>query len=99
VTKTRFMIVSGASIGRVVDGKRVTIQPGGGDEFTDDEITTLNRLQPGVLRNPVNEGGQSKGGDDADETAVKPAKSKTAKAPKGKAATPKGDDADEDEDI
>lgn len=108
-TKTRFMIAA-ISIGMVRDGKRVTIQPGGGDNFTQDEIDTLNRLHPGALRAPINEGrgsdaddegsdeGAGSGGEGSEGKSNKPASGgKGGKG--GKTKKPVKPAADEDEDI
>lgn len=105
--KTRFMIAAAASIVVVRDGERKTIQPGGGDDFTEDEIAYINAAQPGALRKPVNEGNakaavaaaaeDDDAEDDTDAKAAAKAKPATGKA---KAKTkPKADDSDEDEDI
>ena len=40
--KTTFMVVTGASVGVVRDGKRKTLTPGQGENFTDEEIATRN---------------------------------------------------------
>lgn len=111
----KYMIVVGASVGIVRNGKRVTIAPGGGAEFTEDEVRDITLALPGALRAPVNEGRAAAVVDEDDDSAAtakaaKPAKA--AKKPKAKAtkddkaSAPAGDgdaagdaDDDEDEDI
>lgn len=114
MAKTTYMIVAGASVVIVRDGKRVPIQAGGGADFTDDEIAAIKKATPGALRKPINEGrGKSKVEDDESEDDADEGKTaKTGKAKSGgKAKTPKApaekpadtsdadDDGDEDEDI
>lgn len=115
MAKTKFMIAHGASVVVVRDGKRKTITVGAGDDFTEEEIASINRSVPGALRAPVNEGSGRKTAavetdaddDDADETETAkktPAKKASGKKAKAKAAPakqekPADDDADEDEDI
>lgn len=102
--KTTFMISTGASVVVVRDGKRQTIQAGGGAEFTDEEIASINRSSPGALRKPVNESrpvaadDSDEGSEDGAEKAAKPAKAAKATKP-AKPAPDASDDADEDEDI
>lgn len=86
-----YLVVQGASVTVVRDGKQQTIKPGTGCDFTEDEIETIRTAVPGALRAPVVEAS-------SEEAPSKPAKAtKAAKAAKpGKAA--KTDD-DEDEDI
>lgn len=112
-SKTSFMVAAGASVVVVRDGKRKTISAGSGTDFTEDEITSINKALPGALRKPVNESAvraaveaDIEDDDDADaETETKaPAKkaaaNKTAakKAPAKKAA-PAKEDADDDDDA
>lgn len=110
MAKTTYMIVAGASVVIVRDGKRVPIQAGGGADFTDDEIAAIKKATPGALRKPINEGrGKSKVEDDADEsedgeegktakTPAKTGKSKgKAKAPKAPAEKPAADADDGDD--
>lgn len=54
--KTQFLIVHGASVVVVRDGKRKSINPGQGENFTEEEIRAVNKSAPGSLRKPVNEG-------------------------------------------
>lgn len=103
--KTVFMIATGASVVVVRGGKRVTINAGGGDNFTEGEIASILRAVPGSLRKPINEGGQSADEDgEDDDTVKKTAKGKkAAKAPKApakekKAAAPAPDADDDDDD-
>lgn len=108
---TTFMIVTGASVVVVRDGKRKPIQAGSGTDFTDDEIATIKRATPGALRLPVNEGqgraaepdDDDEDGDDGDDgvattttTEAAPTKPKGKKAKAAKPAKPAGDDADDD---
>lgn len=109
MAKTTYMIVAGASVVIVRDGKRVPIAAGGGADFTDDEIAAIKKATPGALRKPINEGrGKSKveddeSEDDADEgktakTTAKTGKSKgKAKAPKASAEKPAADADDGDD--
>lgn len=113
--KTTFMVVTGASVGVVRDGKRKTLTPGQGENFTDEEIATINKAVPGALRKAINEGVKptaqavdDSDDDDADETETEtkkaPAKKTAAKKAPAKKAAEKSDasdddDADEDEDI
>lgn len=112
--KTTYMIVAGASVVVVRDGKRKSISAGGGFDFTDDEITAIKAGAPGSLRKPINEGRGTPAPDDADDAAdaddrtVKtetkqtktPAKNKAkAKTVKEPAASDADDGDDEDEDI
>lgn len=76
-----FMIAHGASVVVVRDGKRKTIQAGGGADFTDEEITSVNRAAPGSLRKPINEGRSAAEAEASDD------------APKGKKAVPKNETA------
>lgn len=101
---TKFMIAHGASVVVVRDGVRKTIQAGGGEDFTEDEIASVKAAVPGALRVPVNEGkGKSKpepeddtdDDDDDDSEAEKAAAAKAKKAKAGKAKKA----ADDDEDI
>ncbi len=73
-----FMIAHGASVVVVRDGKRKTIHANTGEDFTDEEIASINRASPGSLRKPVNEGfGKAKptpvedDADDEDDDAPK----------------------------
>jgi hypothetical protein len=108
--KAQFMIAVGASVVIVRDGKRQTIQPGGGAEFTEEEVATITRTAPGALRKPVNERftAPAEDADDDDDSddgdgekkAAPKAKAKAAPKPKAEAkADAEKDDADEDEDI
>lgn len=107
MSKSRFMIATAASVGIVRDGKKVIVQPGGGADFTEDEITTINRILPGSLRAPVNEGRgvavaadeDEDGGEDAKAPAAKKTSGGKAKAKAKTEPKPVEDDADEDEDI
>lgn len=66
--KTQFLIVHGASVVVVRDGKRKTINPGQGENFTADEVEAVNRAAPGSLRTPINEGsGRKSKVEDADD--------------------------------
>lgn len=102
---TTFMIAAGASVVVVRDGKRKTIQPGGGDDFTDAEITYINAAQPGALRRPINEGSAkaavaAAATEDAEDAETKaPAKKKAAAKPaaEAKPAKAKADDAEDDD--
>lgn len=96
MTKSKYMIVAGASVVVVRDGKRKTIQPGGGDDFTEDEITAVNRVQPGCLRAPINEGRRMQADDEGDGEPEKASKAKPTKAKPAKAKT---SDTEDDEDI
>lgn len=78
-----FMIAHGASVVVVRDGKRKTIQAGGGAEFTAEEIRSVNAAAPGSLRKPINEGRS-----EADTEADAP-KGKAPKAPKNETAKEK----------
>lgn len=110
-SKTSFMVAAGASVVVVRDGKRKTIAAGSGTDFTDDEITSINKALPGALRKPVNESAvraavETEDEDDADaETETKaPAKKAAAKKPAAKKApakkaAPVQDDADDDDDA
>jgi hypothetical protein len=96
--KAQFMIAVGASVVIVRDGKRQTIQPGGGAEFTEEEVATITRTAPGALRKPVNDDDSDDG--DGEKKAAPKAKAKAAPKPKAEAkADAEKDDADEDEDI
>lgn len=113
--KTTFMVVTGASVGVVRDGKRKTLIPGQGENFTDEEIASINKAVPGALRKAINEGVQPTAqavddsdaeDDDTDNEASEKKSSKKAAAKKtpAKKAAEKSDesdddDADEDEDI
>jgi hypothetical protein len=91
MAKTKFMIVSGASVVVIRDGKRKPIAPGSGTDFTEDEINTIMRATPGALRTPVNEGvGREvdEEDDDAEGGALRTTTTTTdtpTKKPKGKA--------------
>lgn len=111
-SKTTFMVVTGASVGVVRDGKRKTLVPGQGEEFTEEEIATINKAVPGALRKAINEGVKTTAqavddsdDDDADdETETKaPAKKSAAKKSSAKKApakkAEKAEDADEDADA
>lgn len=111
-SKTTFMVVTGASVGVVRDGKRKTLLPGQGEEFTEEEIATINKAVPGALRKAINEGVKTTAqavddsdDDDADdETETKaPAKKAAAKKSSAKKApakkAEKAEDADEDADA
>lgn len=112
-SKSSFMVAAGASVVIVRDGKRKTIAAGSGTDFTDDEITSINKALPGALRKPVNESAvraavEADIEDDEDEIEAKvadtakkaPAKKAAAKkAPAKKKAAPVQDDADEDDDA
>lgn len=67
--KTQFLIVHGASVVVVRDGKRKTLNPGQGENFTEEEILAVNNAAPGSLRAPINEGSgrKSRVEDDADD--------------------------------
>jgi hypothetical protein len=106
--KTTFMVVAGVSVGVVRDGKRKTLLPGQGEDFTGEEIVAINKAMPGALRKAINEGGRPSTPvvadvvDDADEGEVK-SKPETAKEKKARlaaeaaaAADAKGEDEDED---
>jgi len=112
-SKTTFMVVTGASVGVVRDGKRKTLLPGQGEEFTEEEIATINKAVPGALRKAINEGVKTTAqavddsddddADDSDETETKaPAKKAAAKKSSGKKApakkAEKADDADDADD-
>lgn len=95
-----------ASVIVIRDGKRVEPKIGKSFPFTDDEITTINRIMPGALRTPVNETvdedstGSGHKSDDA-EAGKAPSKaapdgSKKATAAKGKKAAGKTKAADKD---
>lgn len=111
MAKTKFMIAHGASVVVVREGKRKTITVGAGDDFTEEEIASINRAVPGALRAPVNEGSGRKtaaaaaddADDDSDDTETTAKKAPAKKAGGKKAAPAKqgkpADDADEDEDI
>jgi hypothetical protein len=114
VAKTTYMIVTGASVVVVRDGKRKPLPAGSGEDFTESEIAAILKAVPGSLRKPINEGGQSAAdADEGDDDATKDAGTKQAKkaGTKGKtAATPTkakkaakkavetADDADDDDD-
>lgn len=109
-SKTTFMVVTGASVGVVRDGKRKTLVPGQGEEFTDEEIASINKAVPGALRKAINESvkttaepvDDSDDDDDDAETETKkaPAKKAPAKKTAAKKAPAKADDADDaDEDA
>lgn len=114
MAKTKFMIAHGASVVVVREGKRKTITVGAGDDFTEEEIASINRSVPGALRAPVNEGSGRKtvavetdaDDDDADETETEtatakkaPAKKASGKKAKAKAAPAKQEKpADDDAD-
>lgn len=111
MAKTKFMIAHGASVVVVREGERKTITVGAGDDFTEEEIASINRAVPGALRTPVNEGSGRKtaaaaaddADDDSDDTETTAKKAPAKKAGGKKAAPAKqekpADDADEDEDI
>lgn len=100
MAKTKFMIAHGASVVVVREGKRKTITVGAGDDFTEEEIASINRAVPGALRAPVNEGSGRKAAaaaadadddDDSDETETAkkaPAKKASGKKAAGKKAAP-----------
>src|SRR5688572_15971806 len=111
--KTKFMIAASASVVVVRDGKRVTISPGGGSEFTDEEIDRVNKAVPGALRTPVNEGGRKRvastedaddgddgedGDDDGDDETKKAAPEKAAAKKAPAKKAPAKADKDADED-
>lgn len=114
MAKTRYMIVAGASVVIIRDGKRKPITAGGGADFTEDEIATILRGAPGALRTPINEGRGQRVADDADEgedgddgsetktetTVTKTPGKKTAKGKAKKAAAekPAPDSSDDDDD-
>lgn len=114
MASTTYMIVAGASVVVVRDGKRKTILPGGGLDFTDAEIKSIRAGQPGALRKPINEGrGKSEEPED-DADAAEGEDTKTVKKTTGKKASGKktaakkpaetpapdaDDDGDDDEDI
>lgn len=88
------------------DGKRVSPPLNKGFNFTDDEITQINAIQPGALRKPINESsddsstGAGHKSDDA-EAGTAPSKaapdgSKKPTAAKGKKAAGKTKAADKD---
>lgn len=99
--KTTFMVVTGASVGVVRDGKRKTLIPGQGENFTDEEIASINKAVPGALRKAINESVAVETSDDDDDTGASAKKAAAKKAPAKKAAEKSDvpDDADEDEDI
>lgn len=113
MAQTKFMIAHGASAVVVREGKRKTITVGAGDDFTEEEIASINRAVPGALRAPVNEGSGRKtaaaaaddDSDDTETTAKKaPAKKAGGKKAGGKKAAPAkqekpADDADDDDDA
>ena len=112
MAKTKFMIAHGASVVVVRDGKRKTITVGAGDDFTEEEIASINRAVPGALRAPVNEGSGRKAAaaaaDDADdddsddtETTAKkaPAKKAGGKKAAGKKAAPAKQEKPADDDA
>lgn len=95
-----------ASVIVIRDGKRVEPKIGKSFPFTEDEITTINRIMPGALRTPVNESsddsstGAGHKSDDA-EAGTAPSKaapegSKKPTAAKGKKAAAKTKAADKD---
>ncbi len=89
MAKTKFMIAHGASVVVVREGKRKTITVGAGDDFTEEEIASINRAVPGALRAPVNEGSGRKAAaaptDDADDDDSDETETTTKKAPAKKA--------------
>lgn len=103
--KTTFMVVTGASVAVVRDGKRKTLTPGQGENFTDEEIASINKAVPGALRKAINEGVKAEpeavddSSDDEDDASEKKAPAKKAPAKKAAAADDADEDADEDEDI
>lgn len=112
--KTQFLIVHGASVVVVRDGKRKTINPGQGENFTEEEITAVAKAAPGALRKPVNEGhGRSTvedvededtdddedDGDDDDDDADDEAPPAPAAKPAAKGKGKGKKPASEDEDI
>lgn len=113
--KTTFMVVTGASVGVVRDGKRKTLVPGQGEEFTDEEIASINKAVSGALRKAINESVKTTAepvddSDDDDDAETEAKKAPAKKAPAKKAAAKKApakaddaddadEDADEDEDI
>lgn len=111
MAKTKFMIAHGASVVVVREGKRKTITVGAGDDFTEEEIASINRAVPGALRAPVNEGSGRKtaaaAADDADddsddtETTAKkaPAKKAGGKKAAGKKAAPAKQEKPADDDA
>lgn len=90
------------------EGKRVSPKLNKGYNFTDEEIETINRVQPGALRKPVNETATEDAADvDATATAdttkekvpaSKPKTGKKAKAEKPAAEKPADEDADDSDD-
>ena len=87
--KTQFLIVHGASVVVVRDGKRVSLAPGQGADFTEEEISAVNKALPGSLRKPVNEGtGRKAEADDATDSDEDDADD-DADADEAKAETPK----------
>lgn len=113
MSKTKFLIVHGASAVVIRDGKRKVIQAGAGENFTETEIAAINGAVPGSLRKPIQEVAPEVDEDDGEDAA--PAKTKGGKAkaekPETKAQQKARDeaakessedddeDADEDEDI
>lgn len=109
MASNKFLIAQGTSVVVIRDGKRVTINAGGGEKFTDAEVRAVRRAVPGALRAPVNESRVSPLDEDeidegqdatdgAEKPATKPAKAKSkAKVAKPKAETPATDDSDEDD--
>ena len=107
--KTTFMVVTGASVGVVRDGKRKTLTPGQGENFTDEEIASINKAVPGALRKAINEGvkptaqavddSDAEDDDDTDTeaSAKKPAKKAAAKKAPAKKAAEKSDESDDDD--
>lgn len=99
---TKFLIAHGASVVVVRDGKRRPVAAGQGEHFTEEEIASINRVQPGALRVPVNEGnGRPAQAEETVKVADKtPAKGKgKAKAkPEAAKTTPATDDSDDDGD-
>lgn len=93
-------LVPKISVGVVRDGKRRTVNVGEGFDFTKEEITAINKAQPGALRKPVNEGrGKTETADAEDGGEEAKSAKKSAKAPKATKAPAKAEDGDEDEDI
>lgn len=114
MAKTTYLIVAGASVVIVRDGKRKTIQAGGGADFTDEEITAIRAGSPGALRKPINEGRGKVEESEDDADAAEGEDTKTVKKTTGEKASGKktaakkpaetpapdaDDDGDDDEDI
>lgn len=78
MSKTKFLIVHGASAVVIRDGKRKVIQAGAGENFTETEIAAINGAVPRSLRKPIQEVAPEVDEDDGEDAA--PAKTKGGKA-------------------